>query len=75
MQANMDGIPFDDNQIYPSAPVQNDVDDLSVRGYATYYNIGDHDKTLNKVLEYVVLFYLQLSENSNGYFLKMKIEL
>ena len=67
MKANMDGISFDENQIYPSAPVQNEVDDLSVSGYATYYNIGDHDKTTNKVLESIVLLYLHLSETDIFY--------
>ena len=62
MKASMDDIPFAENQIYPSAPVHNEVDDLSVSLYATCYNIGDHDKTTNKVLESIVLLYLHLSD-------------
>ena len=49
MKSKMDGLPYDENQIYPSAPLPNEVDDLSVRAYSTYCDIGYHDKSSNKV--------------------------
>ena len=55
----MDSFQFVENQLYPSAPASNDVNDLSIKVSSSHRDIEYFDNVSYKVL-YILGYYISL---------------